>query len=190
MIIIFSIPCPEVASHWTILSRLGYFWPLPTEYTIQFFGLGTDRFFSFGSDLDVVNSCATQRCHVASPIQHFFVSFGNLLQPPGQDLFYFLGQGRSCSDPALDRTLSDSTPGLLSSLHQLSYTHLRLIASMIVQMCAATTFWSSIATSRRIIPSSTSGGRPIGMVSASAKSLLSFLTLDCQCGSASYKTYV
>ncbi|KAH8996405.1 kinase-like protein [Lactarius hatsudake] len=63
---------------------------------------------------------------------------------PGQDLFYFLEQARDhydvdpASDPALNHT--PPTPGLLSSLHPsqlLSYTRLRLIASMFAQMCEA-----------------------------------------------------
>lgn len=63
---------------------------------------------------------------------------------PGQDLFYFLEQARDhydvdpASDPPLNRT--PPTPGLLSSLHPsqlLSYTRLRLIASMFAQMCDA-----------------------------------------------------
>jgi len=63
---------------------------------------------------------------------------------PGQDLFYFLEQARDhydvdpASDSALNRT--PPTPGLLSSLHPsqlLSYTRLRLIASMFAQMCEA-----------------------------------------------------
>ncbi|KAH9961490.1 hypothetical protein BC827DRAFT_1267507 [Russula dissimulans] len=63
---------------------------------------------------------------------------------PGQDLFYFLEQARDhyevdpADDPALTHT--PPTPGLLSSLHPsqlLSYTRLRLIASMFAQMCEA-----------------------------------------------------
>ena len=63
---------------------------------------------------------------------------------PGQDLFYFLEQARDhydvdlAADPALTHT--PPTPGLLSSLHPsqlLSYTRLRLIASMFAQMCEA-----------------------------------------------------
>ncbi|THH15630.1 hypothetical protein EW146_g4874 [Bondarzewia mesenterica] len=65
---------------------------------------------------------------------------------PGEDLFYFLEQARDHFDvdPSDDSVLSSSrtppTPSILSSLHPaqlLSYTRLRLIASMFSQMCEA-----------------------------------------------------
>ncbi|KAH8993472.1 kinase-like protein [Lactarius akahatsu] len=107
------------------------------------------------ADLDLVSQLTEATIHQSIPVHSNIVTLHRTFETsaflllllefvPGQDLFYFLEQARDhydvdpASDPALNHT--PPTPGLLSSLHPsqlLSYTRLRLIASMFAQMCEA-----------------------------------------------------